>query len=280
MQLSGPISDFKTKGVAYIPYPDQLRTSVEAAIESWRLFCQEPEAVKLRFPYNSSEYMGVGYEMKKTPGANLDLKEDFHITPAVQDWIETTARVLHNEAVIAFSEKTREMIDLMQPLILDFARKLESEFGLVDLADEVATSKDAWFIRFLHYFGDRNVGDEIATPHADKSGFTLHLYESDPGLQYLTFKKQWRDMPVSAYETAIIPGMRMQYRSENQIKAIYHRVIATQKTAAQGRFSAVCFVHLNRTPAYDKQRAGRLQEFQPGFNYDMSFEEIAKLFKA
>ncbi len=135
-----------------------------------------------------------------------------------------------------------------------------------------------WFVRFLHYFGGRKEGDEIATPHVDKSGFTLHLYESDPGLQYLDFAKQWRDMPVSLGETAIIPGMRLQYRSQNRLKAIYHRVIATEKVAQQGRFSVVCFIHLKNTPEYNKQKAGRLQEFPPGFNYDMPFSEFSKLF--
>jgi len=85
-------------------------------------------------------------------------------------------------------------------------------------------------------------------------------------------------MPVSGGETAIIPGMRLQYRSGNKLKAIYHRVVATEKTAKEGRFSVVCFVHLKNTPEYNKQKAGRLQEFMPGFNYDMPFEEFKKLF--
>jgi isopenicillin N synthase-like dioxygenase len=136
-------------------------------------------------------------------------------------------------------------------------------------------------MRFLHYFGERTKGDEIAIPHADKSCFTLHLYESDPGLQYLDFGKQWREMPVSSGETAIIPGMRLQYCSQNRLKATYHRVVATAKTAKQGRFSVVLFVHMPRTAEYkeyNKEKRGRLQEFQPGFNYEMLFEEFAQLF--
>ena len=136
-----------------------------------------------------------------------------------------------------------------------------------------------WFLRFIHYFGGRREDDEIATSHADKCGFTLHLMESDPGLQFLDFQNKWNDVPVSTGETVIIPGMRLQYRSKNELKALYHRVVATPETAEAGRFSMVLFVHLCRTPEYDKKRAGRLQEFPPGFNYEMPFEEFSKLFK-
>ena len=101
---------------------------------------------------------------------------------------------------------------------------------------------------------------------------------SDPGLQHFTFEKEWEDMPVSSGETVIIPGMRLQYRSHNELKAVYHRVVATKETARTGRFSIVCFIHPKNTAQYNKEKAGRLQEFQPGFNYEMSFEEFAKLF--
>ena len=220
----------------------------------------------------------MGYELKQTPGANLDVKEDFHFTLGSEGWIFGVAEEMKSPTVSRFVEDARSLAHAMEPLVLDFAQSLERQFALTGLVQEVADSKGSWFVRFLHYFGGRKPGDEIATPHADKSGFTLHLYESDPGLQYLDFKKAWQEMPVSAGETVIIPGMRMQYRSRNQLKALYHRVVATAETAAQGRFSAVVFVHLNRTPAYNKQKSGRLQEFQPGFNYEMPFEEFSRLF--
>ena len=273
-----PIKDLEHKGVVNIPYPADLRNGVEKAVASWKAFCNLPENLKMKFPYGSDIGMGVGYEMKKTPGANLDLKEDFHFAAGFQNEIKNIARSLRNETVIDFVGQTETLVDLMEPLIIDFAGQLEETFGMVNLRDEVIESKPIWFIRFLHYFGGREKGDEIATPHADKSGFTLHLYESDPGLEYLDHQKRWRKMPVSRDETAIIPGMRMQYRSRNRLKATYHRVVATEKTAAQGRFSVVCFVHLKRTPEYNKKKAGRLQEFQPGFNYEMPFEEFSKLF--
>lgn len=123
------------------------------------------------------------------------------------------------------------------------------------------------------------MGEEIASSHVDKSAFTLHLYESHPGLERLSYDGGWESMPVSEGETAIIPGMRLQYRSENRIKATCHRVVATETTAAVGRFSAVCFIHPKNTPEYDKASAGRLQEFGPGFNYTLPWNEFSRLFK-
>jgi isopenicillin N synthase-like dioxygenase len=272
------VGELETKGLVQVSCPVDLREAVVRAVESWKVFCSLPENARRQFPYNSSAGMGVGYELKQTSGANLDVKEDFHFALGSEGWITGIAEEMKNPVVSRFVDDARSLAHAMEPLVLDFAQDLERRFALEGLAQEVADSEGSWFVRFLHYFGNRREGDEIATPHADKSGFTLHLYESDPGLQYLDFKKNWQEMPVSAAETAIIPGMRLQYRSRGQLKAMFHRVVATKETAVRGRFSAVCFVHLNHTPAYDKQKSGRLQEFQPGFNYEMPFEEFSKLF--
>jgi hypothetical protein len=91
-------------------------------------------------------------------------------------------------------------------------------------------------------------------------------------------QRLWWDMPVSSGETTIIPAMQMQLRSKGKLTALCHRVVATPGTAIQGRFAAVCFVQLKNTPKYDKNRWGRLQEKKPGFNYDMSHDDFAKLF--
>ena len=77
----------------------------------------------------------------------------------------------------------------------------------------------------------------------------------------------------------IIPSAQLQVRSEGKLRAVTHRVVANQKTAVGGRYSAVCFIKLKDTPGYDKERWGRLQEMEPGFNYALSHEEFRKFFK-
>jgi isopenicillin N synthase-like dioxygenase len=273
------IRELEKVGRAYIPYPADIRSVVENAVASWERFCRLDEAVRMQFPYDRTMNMGVGYELKKIKEAGRDLKEDFHITLSSKKWLSDVAWAIKDPVMLQFVDSASVLVDAVRPLILRFANELEKEFALPELARDVEEGKESlWFIRFLHYFGGSAVGDEIAAPHADKSGFTLHLYESDPGLQYLNFQKNWIDMPVSTGESVAIPGMRLQYRSENRLRATYHRVIATEKTARNGRFSVVCFVHPKNTPEYNKVKAGRLQEFPPGFNYDMPFDEFKELF--
>jgi isopenicillin N synthase-like dioxygenase len=277
--MNTSIGDLKTKGVVNLAYPADVRKVVIDAVHSWKEFCALPASIRTTFPYNKNGGLGVGYELKKTAGSTLDLKEDFHFTHGTVEWLRTEAAQVNNQVVSQLVSKADQLVNVIEPFILDFAQMVEAEFSLPGFANEVLESKDMWFVRFLHYFGGRKAGEEIATSHADKSGFTLHLYESDPGLQHLDFNKTWQDMPVSETETAIIPGMRLQYRSGNQLKAVFHRVVATPKTAEQGRFSMVCFVHLKKTPEVDKEKIGRLQDFPAGFNYDLSFDEFSQLFK-
>lgn len=277
--MNKTIADLETKGLVRIDYPAKLRLAVESAVTNWKEFCAVDEKVKTSFPYFDVEGVGVGYELKKTPGSTLDLKEDFHYTQISSSDLDDEAATLKHEAIDNFLRSASSLVDLMRPLVLDAAQQMQEAYNMPGLTDEVADGEvSSWVVRFLHYFGGSQTGEEIAKAHADKSGFTLHLYESDPGLQYLDRAYEWQDMTVSEGETVIIPGMRGQYRSGNRLKATFHRVIATPKTAVAGRFSVVCFIHLKHTPAYDKARAGRLQEFEPGFNYEMSFEEFAKLF--
>ncbi len=86
-------------------------------------------------------------------------------------------------------------------------------------------------------------------------------------------------MPVSESRTVIIPAMQLQLRSKGKLRALWHRVVATPETAKAGRYSAVCFVQLKNTSKYDKEKWGRLQEMEEGFNYNMSPQEFAKFFK-
>jgi len=272
------VTSFKEKGFVEIGYPKKLRVAVEDAIVAWRAFCVLPEERKILFPYNPNDGMGVGYELKKTKGIARDLKEDLHVTTGQSDWLAEAAKKSGVSECQELVKKAQSLLLTMSPIILDFAKSIEQKFGIKYLVEDVADNQEQWFLRFLHYFGDRKVGEEIATSHADKSGFTLHLYESDSGLQFLDWDLTWHDAHVSPGTAVIIPGMRMQYRSENKLKALFHRVIANEKTAKNGRFSMVCFVHFKRTPQYDKKNVGRLQEFKPGFNYEMPFEEFRKLF--
>lgn len=272
------INDLATIGFVTMQYPPELRAAVEKAADSWKAFCALPIETKRGLPY-SNKADGVGYELKDGIGNKADRKENFDITTGGQKWLLDNADVVGNVVALRFITDAVELVRLAKPLIVDFAQQAENAFSIKDFVKEVEQSEDAYFIRFIHYFGDRKVGEETASAHTDQSGFTPHLYESAAGLQCLTHEKKWINMPVSKDETVIIPSMQMQLRSQGALKATCHRVIATAQTAKEGRYSAVCFVQLKKTPKYDKERCGRLQEKAPGFNYEVTHEQFAGLFK-
>lgn len=272
------IQDLKTKGFVSLSYPAPLRKAVDEAVEAWKKFCALDAETKKGLPYSNNS-AGVGYELKDGTGPKGDKKENLDVALEGKEWLRANAGKIGNPIALDFIEKSTVLVGIIKPIILDFAAQAEKAFGLKDFVKEVDESEDAFSVRFIHYFGDRKEGDEIASAHADQSGFTLHIFESDAGLQCMTFEKEWIDMPVSEGETVIIPSMQMQLRSQGELKALCHRVIATEKTARTGRFSAVCFVQLKKTPKYDKDRCGRLQEKEPGFNYTLSHEEFSRFFK-
>ncbi len=272
------IFNLKTKGFVNLPYPKEIRKAVDATISSWKEFCALPNEIKKALPY-SNNAAGVGYELKDGTGTKGDRKENFDITASGASWLIDQAKSVDNEKAATFITQATDLVEAVKPYIVDFAEQVEKEFEIPGFAQEVKESEGAYFVRFIHYFGDRKIEDETASAHADQSGFTLHLFESDPGLQCLSYDKKWIDMPVSEGETVIIPAMQLQHRSKGELRALCHRVVATPKTAKEGRYSAVCFIQLKNTPKYDKETHGRLQEKEPGFNYEMPFAEFSGLFK-
>ena len=276
--MNTSITDLKTKGFVNMSYPPEMRKAVTRAIASWKRFCALPDSVKRSLPY-SNNADGVGYELKEGSGPKGDRKENFDATTGGKQWLEDHAAEVGAPEALDFIKDVTALVSAVKPTIMEFAHLAEKEYGPKGFADEVEASGDAFFVRFIHYFGDRKTGEETASAHTDQSGFTLHLFESDPGLQCLTFDGRWIDMPVSEGETVIIPSMQMQLRTRGELKALCHRVIATPDTAKTGRYSAVCFVQLSKTPKYNKDAYGRLQEKKPGFNYEMSAGQFSELFK-
>lgn len=272
------MKSLETKGFVTLPYPFIIKLAVSQAAELWKFFCALPLEIKQGLPY-SNDSDGVGYEFKDGSGPKGDTKENFDITIAGHDWLQANIEsMIDNPVATLFLEKATNLVKIIKPLILEFAAQAEKEFDLENFTDEVDKSEHKFFIRFIHYPSEREIGKETATAHTDQSGFTLHLFESVPGLECLTFDKDWIPMPVSNGNTVIIPAMQLQLKSLGKLKALCHRVTATKQSVDSGRYSAVCFVQLSRTPKYDKKTHGRLQEKPPGFNYNMSHDEFSKLF--
>ncbi|MCE5316620.1 MAG: hypothetical protein LLG04_04575 [Parachlamydia sp.] len=270
------IDELRDLGFVNVDYPETLREAVEKAVTSWKGFCQLTREDKLAFSFlEDSHGDGAGYELKEEKGSKKDLKENFHVTLFQHERLAAIA----NQRTFPFLNDAKTLLDCMEPLVLAFVREIEEEQGVKGLVDEVATSKPYWILRYLHYFGDQKEGGELAAPHTDKGGFTLHLYESDEGLEcYCINTQHWMPMPVYENQTVIIPAMQLQLRSEGALKALYHRVIATEKTARDGRFSMVCFITMDNTPKYNKKAYGNTQTHEIGFNYSISHKDFARYF--
>lgn len=274
--MSVSIDELRDLGLVNIDYPENLRVAVENAVASWKAFCHLPKEEKCAFTFCEDNYGdGAGYELKEEKGSKKDLKENFHVS---QFQYERLAEIANNRT-FPFLHDAKVLLDQIEPLVVDFARHVEEEYRVEGLVEEVQASRPYWILRYLHYFGDQHPEAEIAAPHADKGGFTLHLYESDEGLQYYCIEtRQWKPMPVDERQTVIIPAMQLQLRAESRLKALYHRVVATEQTARTGRFSMVCFIVLENTPKYNKKAYGNVQTHETGFNYDLSHQEFTDLF--
>ncbi len=273
------ISDLKNDGRAYVHYPKELRDAVEHANDAWEKFCALPEELKLRFPYSDdAKVSGNGYELKKDSNAG-DLKEDFHLRENVADWLRENARMVDDTVAPAFIDAVLAIPPLMAPIVREFARTVESDLKVEGFEEDVMNYQPKWLIRFLHYFPGIPEGDEIAAPHVDKGGFTLHLYESNGGVERLDYTtREWVPMPLSHDETVIIPGNGIHNRSKGQLRGLCHRVVADAQTEKQGRYAAVCFFNFDHCRFFNKEKFGRQQDYAPGFFYDMPFEEYDQYF--
>jgi isopenicillin N synthase-like dioxygenase len=282
MDLHSSVEQLKNGRPADVTYPDDLREGVRDAIHSWKVFCTLPEIQKKKFVYfeENGKLDLSGYEIKKQPGVTLDLKENFHVTLKEIERLNQIKHEVQFPLATKFIDDAERLMQLAEPTIREFAMALGEAFALPNIASEVLAGKQSWIFRYIHYFGGRDIGSQIATPHADKSGFTLHLFESDEGLEYMDWEKDWYNMPVRRGETVIIPGMQLQLASKGKLKALCHRVVARERFAAEGRYSAVCFVPLIYTPAWNKDGEGRTQDFVPGFNYDLAYPKFKALFVA
>ena len=271
--LMNELRDF---GLVNVDYPSDLREAVKEAVGSWKSFCNLSKEDKCTFAFLEDTHGdGAGYELKEEKALKRDLKENFHVTLFQYERLAEIA----NKRTFPFLHDAKILLDRMESLVLQFAKSVEEEFGVLGLVEEVKISKPYWILRYLHYFGNQEIGTEIAAPHADKGGFTLHLFESHEGLQYFCIQtKFWEPMPVNEEQTVIIPGIQLQLRSEGDLKALYHRVVATEETASQGRFSMVCFIPFENTPKYNKKAFGNMQSHNIGFNYTMPHHQFSSLF--
>jgi isopenicillin N synthase-like dioxygenase len=260
--------------VEMITYPDDLRNKVLRASVLWNEFCQLPDVTKQKLATSDTQ-SGIGYELKEKTGANTDRKENFDFNIAGSQELHEIVAGINNETVTNFVTSIQDLQTNLLPMIQQFGRDTNNE----EFESLAIRSADNVFFRFLHYPAGAQIGELIAEPHTDHSGFTFHLYETTDGCEQLATNGVWEPLPVNHDELAAFGGMQTQLVTKGLIRALCHRVTANEISSKNGRFAIVCFVALEGIKKYNKKRHGRLQEKEPGFNYHMQEDEFKELFE-
>ena len=271
---TGIRTELEKYGFATIDYSSNLTRLVADAMESWKKFCKLPLDIKSRFTY-TNDY-ATGYEFKDEIGETKDQKENFHFI--LDDLPRLFKIAKQNNIDGSFVSRAETLLNGIEDSICGFAGLLEREFNIKGLRDEVYLSKGHWLLRYLHYFSGSTYGKVIAFHHCDKVGLTMYLGETTHGVEYYSQNHKWLTMPVLSGQTIITPDLQIQYKTHGELKALYHRVVANEKAAKEGRYSIVCFIPFVKTSFTNKERIGRMQDMPLAFNYDMPFERFSKLF--
>jgi isopenicillin N synthase-like dioxygenase len=256
-----------------------FRKEIEIVIKSWKNFVKSSINQKEKFEFEEDQYGDAGYEIK-TASSNTDYKENFHIN------LHQYPRLVQIRDLNIPCFPTTEFIDnipniirKLEPIIINYVTQIERDTNTVGLTQEVISSRPYWIIRYLHYFNQTERGHDmpLAKAHIDKHGFTIHLYESEPGLEILTPEEPRSWVPVEGSHH-IMNGAQMQLRTRNKKKAITHRVIRNRSCESRSRYAMVCFIPLIETRFYNKSKYGNMQSHEPGFNYDVTIDQFGNYF--
>lgn len=249
---------------AEVKYPAGL-SELMTHTKVWRAFCDLPLSLKERFVYPEHESVwDLGYKMRKRSLGRED-KEYFHYTPKNVEFLshyKLTGLVSENKTVANFFSFGDALYRATRDLALEIGRDLGKH--LPTLPEELEKGKDMLTLRFLHYTPEKADDLSLADAHFDRSGFTLHLYESHPGLQLLDWNLQWKDASIREGSTVMFTGYQLELLSKGVLQKTWHRVVRKKEALGNdSRVSVVLFVPFVDTPTYPKE--ARAQDQIPSY---------------
>lgn len=253
---------------AVVPYPPNLATSVREIDGLWRDFCSLPLAIKQLFGFRKHHpERDPGYVMRRKtePGDRRDDKEYFHYLPDNEDilkYYELDKIISEHPVIQRFFECAARIEHETFRLVLQIGEVLERD--VPGIVDQLHRGKPHFAYRYLKYTPQASNDTILSAPHFDRSGFTLHLYESCSGLQMLNWNEEWVNVPRYEDRTVIFAGYRLEALTRRAIQKTWHRV--ERQGAALGnetRTSLVLFTPLVDAPDYGSEI--RAQDMQPGY---------------
>jgi hypothetical protein len=150
---------------------------------------------------------------------------------------------------------------------LEFARTLDECRTTSGLADRVMNGGLA-LTRFLHYLpGSAN---HAARAHRDRSGITVHWWESSPGLVFYRSTQDWYDAPHGV-SPIVFAGKKLWMTTKGKTPALVHGVRDMREMSAQAqshRYSIVSFVHWEPLSEQEIQFRSTHRELAASFPYD------------
>ncbi len=251
----------RDKLYADVPYPTATRALMHDII-TWRKFCDLPADIKAKFAF--PQHQGVwddGYKKRRKAEGRED-KEYFHFHgnyKTILDEYSLAEYVAKTPAIAEFWEFVDKIYEAVRELIVTIGNDLERHTP--GIRAELDKSRDLVTLRFLHYTPEDPNETILAAPHFDRSGFTLHLYESAPGLQLMDWDGNWLNAPIGENSTVVFSGFQLEHKTSSAIQKTWHRVINTAPT--EKRISLVAFVPFIDTYTYPEQ--ARSQDLTPSY---------------
>ena len=245
---------------AVIDYPQALSEEVHYVAELWKDFCSLPHEIKKQCSFKAQhEDWNSGYILRE--GKGHDHKEYYHVQPNHNDLVykhELNQLMSEYPIVKEFFQSAESVVGKLRDFIEHIAHDLSRDNKhLENLVEQFRSGYEQNYgvLRFLHYTPDPKQ-TVIAEPHFDIGGMTFHVYESNPGLQFLSYNLQWMNAPLIEGKTLMFNAYGLERLSGGVLQRTWHRVI--QKPGIeQERYSAVFFADFPDGLNWDTETMGR-----------------------
>lgn len=257
------------KGFINVTYSNNLKQATSRLLRAWEEFLKLPFELKNTLQYSNN----WGYERKQDPGKTNDLKEDFHISRIYAENLTSASNPVFKELALASLGTFNSIEDALKPILQDL------EEIVPGITEEILQNHNDLILRLLWYPPQET--ETLAVAHVDKGSSTMHLVETNGGLQYLDLQsKKWKDVELEVGYGVFFPGFQGQFVSENVLTGLWHRVVNTEQAKTEGRISIVLFQDLKSKNKYNKEFWGRTQDLPEGYNYRMPFDVVKQHFTA
>lgn len=240
------VGEFIKKG--YVIVPLDVARHVPPVIDGFMKLLDEPDEVRQLYtldldgknPPDPDDGL-IRREGKPTDGKESDLKWFFHYRPRVGETI-VMRRLPNWQSRIHWLGFCQVLYETALGTITRFAQVIDQKMPGYELERHLCEGR-GHVLRLIRY--DRNTpGGLIAKSHTDRDAVTLHIADSQPGLEYGNPVRQYITSPDRAL---IFAGDKVQAITKEKIPALWHDAIQTAQPGEETKYRwvAVFFTHID-----------------------------------